>query len=84
MELVKGDFLEVDWWTDTDFVYMNSLFEEDLLQKIGALAANMKPGSWFITSFKPLPDDGKWEVCLCKYMEMSWGQAPIHVQRKRT
>ena len=84
IELAQGDFLQLDWWTNTDFIYMNNIFEgSELIGKIAELAANMKAGSWFVTLFKPLPNDGGlWEVKLCKYLEMSWGQAPIHVQYK--
>ena len=84
IELVQGNYLELDWWTNTDFIYMNSIFEgTELLESIGKLASNMKPGSWFVSSFKPLPNEaGHWEQKLCKYMEMSWGQAPIFIQYK--
>lgn len=72
-----------DWWASSDFIYMNNIFEgPGLIEKIGERATNMKPGSWFVTLFKPMPADEKWEVKLCKYMEMSWGNAPIHVHYK--
>ena len=35
-----------------------------------------------MTLFKPLPPNENWEVKLCKYMTMSWGNAPIHIHLK--
>lgn len=62
---------------------MNNIFEgPGLLEEIGERASKMKAGSWFVTLFKPLPVDPKWEVRLCKYMQMSWGNAVLHVHYK--
>jgi len=42
----------------------------------------MKPGSWFVTLFKPLPADERWQLKLVKFMTMSWGNALVHVHHK--
>ena len=65
---------------------MNNIFEgPGLIDKIADRASKMKVGTWFVTLFKPMPvDPSVWEVKLCKYMEMSWGNAPIHIHYKLT
>ena len=84
--IVQGNFLDEqnDWWLQSDFIYMNNIFDgEALIDQIGQKASAMKQGSWFVTLFKPMPVDPEmWQLKLCKYMEMSWGSAPIHVHYK--
>lgn len=84
IKLLQGNFLEesYEWWSQSDFVYMNNVFEDDLIARIGVIASSMKPGSWFVTTFKPLPADEKWDRRLTKFMTMSWGMALVHVHFK--
>ena len=73
-----------NWWVESDFIYMNNIFEgAGLIERIAELASTMKAGTWFVTLFKAMPVDPLvWEIKLCKYMEMSWGNAPVHVHYK--
>ena len=60
------------------------------------MALKCKKGSWFITMSKRLPHAEKynpldtskgelhWEVILAIKLKMSWGQATVNLQRKRT
>ena len=69
---------------ESDFVFLNNNFEgAGLIEQIGERAKLMKLGSWFVTLFKPLPVDERWEIKLCKFMEMSWGNAVLYVHFKR-
>ena len=60
IEVIQGDFLNEDWWSDSDFVLMNSQFNDDLMQQISEKATNLKVGSWFVSMFKPLPVSEDW------------------------
>ena len=61
---------------------MANPFEGEMMNEIDVLASKMKPKSWFVTLFKRLPESPLWELKLTKYMEMSWGQAPIFIHYK--
>ena len=68
----QGNLLSEEW-SGSDFVYMANPFEYDMLEKVATIASLMKVGSWFVTLFKPLPESEKWQMLMCRYMEMSWG-----------
>ena len=55
-EVIHGNLLEVDWWTNADLVLANSTcFEQTLMNKIAEKCSLMKKGAWMITLSKKLP-----------------------------
>ena len=59
INVIEGDILKVDWWTNGDIIYgATLLFPDELLSAIADKAELMKPGSRFI-SLKELPERPK-------------------------
>ena len=56
LELVEGDFTNVDWWSNADVVYTcATCFTTEMMQQLQPLFALLKRGSRIITLDKKLP-----------------------------
>lgn len=74
---------QVEWWLDTDLVFVNSTcFNEELMKFITERSEKMKPGSFFITFTWRLESDS-WEELESNVYYMSWGQATVIIHRKK-
>eukprot|EP00658_Telonema_sp_P-2_P042947 TRINITY_DN30908_c0_g1_i1.p1 TRINITY_DN30908_c0_g1~~TRINITY_DN30908_c0_g1_i1.p1 ORF type:complete len:301 (-),score=75.50 TRINITY_DN30908_c0_g1_i1:294-1196(-) len=57
MQLVQGDFLEVDW-SDADIVYANATrYDQELLDKIARKAEGLKSGARLIVTTNPIESE---------------------------
>ena len=46
MEIIYGDFLEIEWWNEADIVYLaNIVYGKELNRKLMELCTLMKTGS---------------------------------------
>lgn len=71
-------------WRDADVVFINSTcYDDALMNKIGALAAGMKKGAFFISLTKRLPGPD-FIVLEFELYKMSWGEATIFIMQKNT
>ncbi len=87
LEFVQGDFTNLalcDWPREADICVCNSTcFDDALMEKLAALAAGMKQGSFFVTLTKKLPSSD-WKVLDETLYMMSWGGATVVTQQKMT
>jgi SAM-dependent methyltransferase len=83
VQMITGDFLKVDWWTETDFLFLNSTcYSPTLIAEISKLAEKMKPGSIIVSLTKALVGSS-FTVVSKKKHQMSWGSASVYTQRKQ-
>eukprot|EP00602_Paraphysomonas_sp_CaronLab_P005632 CAMPEP_0185028220 /NCGR_PEP_ID=MMETSP1103-20130426/13860_1 /TAXON_ID=36769 /ORGANISM="Paraphysomonas bandaiensis, Strain Caron Lab Isolate" /LENGTH=244 /DNA_ID=CAMNT_0027562573 /DNA_START=66 /DNA_END=800 /DNA_ORIENTATION=+ len=83
IQFVHGDATAIDW-SDADVVFMNSTcFEDDLLAKLAAQAANLKPGSFVLSTTRKLPSDA-FEIMETTSMMEVWGECTLFIQRRKT
>lgn len=83
VQLIKGDFLDgsVDW-SDGDVIFAASTsFPPEMMQSLATRAAQLKPGSRFLSLSLPLPDvDGAFRVVAQETFRMSWGNVAVFLQ----
>ena len=54
IEIIKGNFLDVEWWNDADVVYLaNAVFGDELMRQLTERVCRMKVGAR-VASLKPL------------------------------
>jgi len=82
VSLVHGDATVIGW-ADADVVFINSTcFEESLMNKLAALASDLKPGSFVLTTTRVLPSNN-FEVLESNLFKECWGTATIFIQRRK-
>ena len=83
IELIAGDFLEMNW-SDASFLFANSTcFSPDLMRALSKKAEELPVGAIFVTFTKKLPLlPENWEVINGFRRLMSWGIATVYVHRK--
>jgi hypothetical protein len=83
IELLCGDFLNMDW-KEASFLFANSTcFSPDLMQSLSKKTEELPVGSVFITFTKRLPQlPDNWEVNSGFRRLMSWGIATVYIHRK--
>ena len=82
VEVVRGSFLEVDWWSRADVVYASSIcFPDELIDAIRERAERMRPGALFVTlkRFNSEHFDTAWAGS-CR---MTWGRNMVFVLRRK-
>jgi len=82
-EIVCGDFIQYDW-SDASFIFANSTcFTPELMTALSQKAEELKPGTFFITFTKRLPNlSNNWELRDGFRRLMSWGIATIYIHKK--
>mmetsp|Transcript_2302 Transcript_2302/g.3527 ORF Transcript_2302/g.3527 Transcript_2302/m.3527 type:complete len:273 (-) Transcript_2302:197-1015(-) len=86
VDMKHGDILDMAFkdWRDGDLVFANSTcFDDNLMNKIAALAVGMRKGTFFVTFTKCLPISD-FEVLEYELHDMSWGGATVYIHQKTT
>jgi len=82
IRFVRGDATVLDEWTTCDVVFANSTcFDKELMARFARMAANMAPGTYFVTMTAPLPSTC-FELRWKGVMREAWGDGTVFVQRR--
>jgi hypothetical protein len=74
IEIVKGDMLEVDWWSNADIVYASSIcFPDELVEGIAERCERLKKGARILT-LKNFPEKGYLRLDYMLKLKMTWGR----------
>jgi hypothetical protein len=72
-------------WRDATFVFAScACFNEQLMRTIAEKGEECRAGCIFVGVAKRIDDERHWELLDESEHEMSWGPAPVYIQRRRT
>lgn len=82
IELIHGDFMKHDWWTNSDFVFMNSTcFSPSLMAEISTRAEKLKSGAIVVSLTKSITSK-EFTIMSKEKHQMSFGSATVYVQKR--
>jgi SAM-dependent methyltransferase len=72
VSFIQGDFLETDWWSNGDFIFLNSTcYSPPLMQSLSQRAERVRPGAIVVSLTKALQST-QFTLLSKKKYQMSW------------
>jgi len=83
IDLYHGDATAIKKWMRADVIFAHwSCWDSETRAKIGDMANNCSPGTFFISVTYPLPPSSLYVLLDTFQCEASWGQATIYIQQR--